>query len=100
VAAFLAIAGTAARAESFLMTPGSDIVGALGLVRAASGALGSALGARVELEQLRRQPGRDPATGLPDARAFDLEAGPEPTRADEDWRAALGYWHKLKILCT
>jgi len=29
------------------------------------------------------------------ARAFDLEAGPEPTRADEDWRAALGYWHKL-----
>ena len=42
----------------------------LGLVRAASGALGSALGARFELERLRRQPGRDPATGLPDAQAF------------------------------
>lgn len=42
----------------------------LGLVRAASGALGSALGARFELEQLRRQPGRDPATGLPDEQSF------------------------------
>jgi len=42
----------------------------LGLVRAASGALGSALGARFELDHLRRQPGRDPATGLPDAPAF------------------------------
>jgi diguanylate cyclase (GGDEF)-like protein len=44
--------------------------GQLGLVRAASGALGAALGARFELESLRRQPGRDPATGLPDVRAF------------------------------
>jgi len=42
----------------------------MGLVRTASGALGSALGARLELERLRRQPGRDPVTGLPDARAF------------------------------
>jgi len=42
----------------------------LGLVRVASGALGAALGARFELERLRRQPGRDRATGLPDARAF------------------------------
>lgn len=42
----------------------------LSLVRAASGALGSALGARFELEQLRHQPGRDPATGLPDVHSF------------------------------
>lgn len=40
------------------------------LVRTASGALGAALGARLELERLRRQPGRDPVTGLADARAF------------------------------
>lgn len=52
----------------------------LGLVRAASGALGSALGARFELEQLRRQPGRDPATGLPDARAFHERLGEELAR--------------------
>lgn len=52
----------------------------LGLVRAASGALGSALGARFELEQLRRQPGRDPATGLPDARAFAERLGEELAR--------------------
>jgi diguanylate cyclase (GGDEF)-like protein len=52
----------------------------LGLVRAASGALGSALGARFELEQLRRQPGRDPATGLPDAHAFQGRLGEELAR--------------------
>jgi diguanylate cyclase (GGDEF)-like protein len=52
----------------------------LGLVRAASGALGSALGARFELEQLRRQPGRDPATGLPDAQAFQERLGEELAR--------------------
>jgi len=52
----------------------------LGLVRAASGALGSALGARFELEQLRRQPGRDPATGLPDAHAFQERLGEELAR--------------------
>jgi diguanylate cyclase (GGDEF)-like protein len=52
----------------------------LGLVRAASGALGSALGARFELEQLRRQPGRDPATGLPDAHAFQERLGQELAR--------------------
>ena len=40
------------------------------LVRTASGALGAALGARLELERLRRAPGRDPVTGLADARAF------------------------------
>ncbi len=42
----------------------------LGLVRTASGALGAALGARLELERLRAAPGRDPVTGLPDAAAF------------------------------
>ncbi len=40
------------------------------LVRTASGALGAALGARLELERLRRAPGRDAVTGLPDAKAF------------------------------
>jgi diguanylate cyclase (GGDEF)-like protein len=52
----------------------------LGLVRAASGALGSALGARFELEQLRRQPGRDPVTGLPDANAFQERLAEELAR--------------------
>ena len=52
----------------------------LGLVRAASGTLGAALGARFELEQLRCQPGRDPATGLPDARAFQERLGEELAR--------------------
>jgi diguanylate cyclase (GGDEF)-like protein len=52
----------------------------LGLVRAASGALGAALGARFELEGLRRQPGRDPATGLPDARAFEERLAHELAR--------------------
>jgi diguanylate cyclase (GGDEF)-like protein len=54
--------------------------GQLGLVRAASGTLGAALGARFELESLRRQPGRDPATGLPDARAFHQRLGEELAR--------------------
>jgi diguanylate cyclase (GGDEF)-like protein len=40
------------------------------LVRTASGALGAALGARLELERLRRAPGRDPITGLADGKAF------------------------------
>ena len=44
--------------------------GQLGLVRTAAGALGAALGARFELERLRRQPGRDVVTGLPDERAL------------------------------
>ncbi len=42
----------------------------LALVRTASGALGAALGARLELDRLRRAPGRDAITGLPDARSF------------------------------
>jgi len=53
----------------------------LGLVRTASGALGAALGARVELERLRHQPGRDPATGLPDDRAFNARLTEELSRA-------------------
>lgn len=42
----------------------------LGLVRTASGALGAALGARLELDRLRSAPGRDGVTGLPNASAF------------------------------
>lgn len=42
----------------------------LALVRTASGALGAALGSRLELDRLRRAPGRDPVTGLPDSRSF------------------------------
>ncbi len=42
----------------------------LALVRTASGTLGAALGTRLELERLRRTPGRDPLTGLADAAAF------------------------------
>jgi diguanylate cyclase (GGDEF)-like protein len=53
----------------------------LGLVRTASGALGAAIGARLELERLRDQPGRDPVTGLPDARAFRQRLGEEVSRA-------------------
>ena len=55
--------------------------GQIGLVRAAAGALGAALGARFELEHLRRQPGRDPVTGLPDARAFLARLDQELSRA-------------------
>ena len=40
------------------------------LVRTASGALGAALGARLELDRLRRAPGRDAITGLADGKAF------------------------------
>jgi diguanylate cyclase (GGDEF)-like protein len=53
----------------------------LGLVRTASGALGAAIGTRLELERLRDQPGRDPVTGLPDARAFHQRVGEEVSRA-------------------
>jgi diguanylate cyclase (GGDEF)-like protein len=42
----------------------------LALVRTASGALGAALGARIELDRLRAAPGRDAVTGLPDAQSF------------------------------
>jgi len=53
----------------------------LGLIRTAAGALGAALGARLELQRLRHQPGRDPVTGLPDARAFHTRLGEELARA-------------------
>jgi diguanylate cyclase (GGDEF)-like protein len=42
----------------------------LSLVRTASGALGAAVGARLELERLQHAPHRDPVTGLADGRAF------------------------------
>lgn len=29
------------------------------------------------------------------ARAFDLEAGPNPGQSDNEWEAAMGYWHRL-----
>ena len=51
------------------------------LVRTASGALGAALGARLELERLRRAPGRDAVTGLPDAKAFHQRLLEEFARA-------------------
>lgn len=53
----------------------------LALVRTASGALGAALGARLELERLRRAPGRDPVTGLADARAFHARLVEEEARS-------------------
>ena len=53
----------------------------LGLVRTAAGALGAALGARLEMQRLRSQPGRDAITGLPDARAFHTRLTEEATRA-------------------
>jgi diguanylate cyclase (GGDEF)-like protein len=55
--------------------------GQLALIRTAAGALGAALGARLELERLRRQPGRDSVTGLPDAAAFHARLGEELARA-------------------
>lgn len=54
----------------------------LSLVRTASGALGAALGARLELEQLKRQPGRDAITGLADTRAFHHRLVEEMGRAE------------------
>jgi diguanylate cyclase (GGDEF)-like protein len=53
----------------------------LSLIRTAAGALGSALGTRLELERLRNQPGRDPVTGLPDSRAFHSRLAGELDRA-------------------
>src|SRR5262249_32956968 len=55
--------------------------GQLALIRTAAGALGAALGARLELERLRRQPGRDPVTGLPDGPAFHSRLTEELARA-------------------
>jgi diguanylate cyclase (GGDEF)-like protein len=53
----------------------------LGLVRTASGTLGSALSACFELKRLRQQPGRDPVTGLPDGHAFGIRLIEELARA-------------------
>ena len=55
--------------------------GQIGLIRTAAGALGAALGARLELQRLRSQPGRDALTGLPDARAFHARLAEELARA-------------------
>ncbi len=56
--------------------------GQLSLVRTASGALGAALGARLEHERLRRQPGRDAVTGLADSPAFQARLIEEVARAE------------------
>jgi diguanylate cyclase (GGDEF)-like protein len=53
----------------------------LSLIRTAAGALGAALGARVELQRLRHEPGRDALTGLADARAFHARLRSELDRA-------------------
>lgn len=53
----------------------------LALVRTASGALGAALGARLELERLRRAPGRDAITGLADAKGFHARLVEEVARS-------------------
>jgi len=53
----------------------------LGLIRTAAGTLGAALGARIELQRLRHQPGRDAVTGLPDSRAFHARLQAELERA-------------------
>jgi len=65
-----------------LARPGQRFrAGQLTLIRTASGALGAALGARFELERLRHLPGRDPVTGLPDARVFHTRLSEELARA-------------------
>jgi len=62
--------------------PGRSLHAAqMSLIRTAAGALGAALGARLELQRLRSQPGRDPLTGLPDARAFHAQLEHEMSRA-------------------
>jgi len=53
----------------------------LTLIRSAAGALGAALGARIELSRLRTMPGRDALTGLPDAGAFHARLQEELARA-------------------
>ena len=53
----------------------------MGLIRTAAGAIGAALGTRLELQRLRSMPGRDSLTGLPDARAFQGLLESEMSRA-------------------
>jgi diguanylate cyclase (GGDEF)-like protein len=55
--------------------------GKLALIRTAAGALGAALGARLELQRLRHEPGRDALTGLADARGFHSRLRAEIDRA-------------------
>lgn len=55
-----------------------------GLVRTAAGALGAALGTRIELERLRGQPGRDAVTGLPDGGALRMRLSQELARSRRD----------------
>lgn len=55
-----------------------------GLVRTAAGALGAALGTRLELERLRDQPGRDPVTGLPDGATLRMRVAQELSRSRRD----------------
>ena len=55
-----------------------------GLVRTAAGALGAALGTRIELERLRDQPGRDPVTGLPDGATLRIRLAQELARSRRD----------------
>lgn len=57
-----------------------------GLVRTAAGALGAALGTRIELERLREQPGRDPVTGLPDGATLRMRIAQELSRSRRDAR--------------
>ncbi len=52
------------------------------LVRTAAGALGAAMSARLELERLRRQPGRDSKTGLADSTSFHGRLLEEVGRAE------------------
>lgn len=54
------------------------------LVRTASGALGAAVGARVELERLQSEPHRDAVTGLLDARGFRHHLVEGMGRAEDD----------------
>ncbi len=78
----LVSAGERLGALDLLGRPGQQWTASqLGLIRTASGSLGAALGARFELERLRRLPGRDPATGLPDERAFNARLTEELARA-------------------
>lgn len=91
-------AGDLRQAMSVPLQRGNDRIGALdllarkgqrwkpeqlSLVRTASGALGAALGARLELETLRSQPGWDEVTGLADARTFHQRLVEEMGRAEE-----------------
>jgi len=54
----------------------------LALVRTAAGAIGAAMGARLELERLRRQPGRDAISGLADSTAFHARLLEEVARSE------------------